>query len=780
MTEEIQKNDAQKNNWAFGVIKTSIFAFVGLALTVGTFFVENSFLSIAVVSKDDVVTEIDYSSDNAVAKNGIVRFEQSEGSILKPSLDIVSPDVFRLNYGKMWGNFLISNSEINFLVDRVVLIPDHAQFLLSFDGSVIKVACYDGDVSLGFLDKDFELDEYEDKYSKHFVNRLLIPRGNQVEIPLSKIDERIEKLLYSKLIKEFKFSAVSLDDEEYKNFVEPEISKDADFVGLKKQEFVSRILNKGVRKTSGTLFRFVSAVEENLTFVPLKKEEVVLRNLFEFLDDAIYYAVYGDEVLRDESFSQFDGYLGTGNFAQDETFQKKYEAYLEGLSVFSPSDKEYVLYSQLLEKKSPKSPYEITEKFWYDVYRGLNESPLFAEQALDNYYQYLDKVLKSESQDLEMEKMFLAYQNQLFDNLFLHYPIFYKDGYFAIKNVLEKEMIDLYLEGQLKEEVIQAFISRKIDFLKRLRKFFFDGEISINESKVILTRLVEEVDKMMSADSGQVAVIELFESQLKDIGNFWGYLNSPEYQTKSSGETHEERYQTYVEEKDKIWSFIDIQNQILGKDAEIKVTIEDVARALLSMFTSFSEMSDVSIKDIEDINQRYVELKATLGGYPFTAVYDRDKEVLKEVHVYGELLSQRAVRLENLLSLLQERFGNLAEEAENEDSEEVTIESSAQRMAKIYIAQKITSVGFSAAMENVKIVEEAEFIYRIEGVSLTGYESTKVTFDYNVQSEKVLNVYMEISGKPVVVSGEYTLEQLRDLVIAENDFSGEMPEPISR
>ena len=79
-----------------------------------------------------------------------------------------------------------------------------------------------------------------------------------------------------------------------------------------------------------------------------------------------------------------------------------------------------------------------------------------AEEALNSYYEYFDQTI-GENSDADFYKMYITYQNQLFDNLLLRHSLFYKDGYFAIKNVLEQTLIDLYVSGQLKDELKQAY-----------------------------------------------------------------------------------------------------------------------------------------------------------------------------------------------------------------------------------------------------------------------------------------------------------------------------------
>ncbi|NIA02547.1 MAG: hypothetical protein GWP15_04125, partial [Nitrospirae bacterium] len=240
--------------------------------------------------------------------------------------------------------------------------------------------------------------------------------------------------------------------------------------------------------------------------------------------------------------------------------------------------------------------------------------------------------------------------------------------------------------------------------------------------------------------------------------------------SKTYGLTHQDRYETYLEEKDKIWDFINIQEEVLG-EVVVEVTVEDVMAQVEAVFLENEEVSEVKVDELASSDERYVVVRGVIGGYPFDAVYDRDKELLSEVYTYNELVSDRAVKINNLLDLLQERFADLAE-VDLGDDEEITVESVAKRAARLYIAELIAGYGFDIIMEDVSVVDELNAIYRIEEVSKQDSSDIVATFDFVMNGEKVINLYLEVNGEPVVLDGEYTLEELSSLASAEEDFSG--------
>ncbi len=763
------------------IIKSLVYLSIGIVMVGANFFIEGKFVE----SKEVIApafSQLDYASENIIPDNAIIRFADESTSGFKNSMSVASINqdsnqyIFKLDSAKLWGNFTISDAKVNIVAgERVVIIPNHAVFDLEFDGEKILLSVFDGDVYLGFLNEGIQVNEYQDQYSALFMNKLLIPRDIQVTVPLKKIDAKLQSVLYLKLVKEFKYYEIPAATKD-SAWAKENLIKDTKYTEIEKQNLVSDIIFGGTSVRDSLLSEAIFWSEENLTFVPDKNHKMIFNHLFSYLDDAIFYANEGDQSLSNASFENFNSYLATlpSSISQGEEYFSKFDFYINRLSVFGPDDPPYYILKKLLDKKffEGRDRYSIVNLLWGDVYKGINQGSAAAESALNNYYSYLDSTIGDRS-NMEFYEDYISYQNQLFDNLFIKYSLFYKDGYFAMKNVLEQELLSIYEDNDLQEELTQELISNKIDFLKRLMKFFFDEEIEVPVAKEILSRLIEEINDLMPSDDDNTAVIELFETRLKDIGNFWGYLSSPEYYTsKTYGLTHEERYKSYLEEKDRIWDFINIQEEVLGENVK-EVTIDDVVEEIEGIFTANVDVSEIEVLNFEDISQRYVDINGIIGGYPFEAVYDRDNNLLKDVYAYGELVSDRAVQLESLVSLLQEKFADLAVEDSGTTEEENTIEHYAERAARAYIAKLLSDYGFKAEMENITVVDELNALYRVDGVYLEGKEDMIFTFDFMMNGEKATNLYLTVKGEPVVMEGKYTLEELKNIAVAENDFNAE-------
>lgn len=750
------------------IFEAAVLFLISAVFIAGTLFVESIFQS------DEIAVQ---SFSPFFSDEIVVRFDE-ERSLANPLVKLFEDAVKVADTARFWANFKLSTKWQNILVgENVVLVPDHAVFDLEFDGERFVLKVFDGDVYVGFLAEGVDLIEIKYPYDEIFVNKLLVPRGKQVTVNVTKLDERYQKLLYTKLVKEFKYSGIAAADFD-SQWVKTNMVADEKLMEAKKRDFVSKVIFAGKSSNEGFLGRFLFWSEENLTFVPEKKKEILFEHLFGYLDDGIFYLTDGDDGNFLVSLEKYDGAMVglSQNFKESEDFYQRFDEYLEKLAIFGIADVQYKAYKELLDRKfaSGREIFEVVNASWQNVYKGFNESSVLAEDALDAFYKYFDASLV-QSEDGDYLFYYLTFNNQLFDNLLLSSPLFYKDGYFSMKNHIEEKLLELYHEGQMKEELKQAFISTKITFLKRLTAYFFEEKVDIVAAKKIVRRLVEEINKLMPEFASSVAVVELFEAELADVADFWGFLNTPEYHTsKTYGLTQKERYNSYLTEKDRIWNFVNVQEEILG-DSVKEISLASVTAEIQEAFAAVSGMDNLEIGEIKDLSQRYVKISATVQGYPISGMYDRDSGLIKEIYAYEELISDRAVKLSSLFSILSNKFADIVPEVKKEvegEGDEPNVETYAQRFARSFVAKKVEEAGFVVEMENVEVVDELNAIYRVKDVQISENDKVLLTFDFLMNGEIATNVYLTVDKSPLVIEGKYTLEELYGIALAEGDFSG--------
>jgi hypothetical protein len=88
----------------------------------------------------------------------------------------------------------------------------------------------------------------------------------------------------------------------------------------------------------------------------------------------------------------------------------------------------------------------------------------------------------------------------------------------------------------------------------------------------------------------------------------------------------------------------------------------------------------------------------------------------------------------------------------------------AQRIAKLYLLNKIKAAGFEATESQISLLDETNLIYRVDQVFMKAAADTLVTFDFSATTEKASNLYFSLKGKPIVLSGEYALVEIHDLI----------------
>jgi len=762
--KEISQKDQLQHSFVVGnLIKSTIYLTIAALFITGNFFLETGFG--AGDSTDTQIQEISYTEENLIPKHGMLRFSENtaieQDVILKHSDDTYLFDVYS---GDFWANFTISDAKTNFVIGKVVIIPDRAAFSVHYENERLSLSVYDGDVYVGFLGDGIEVDHYIDQFDEIYINRLLVPRENQVTISMKNVSERIRPLLYSKLVKEFKYSGISSSSKE-SEWIKGNQKADTKYIEEYKQDYASSLVDRGTRVGDNFVSSFVFWSEENLTFVPEKKREMLLGHLFACLEDSIFYASEGDRTESEVYWDDFEAYAETLPFEilDGEQYAEQLDSYLFELVPFGPDHNLHKSFEDLIQRKKDDGAdaLELVGLLWHNVYRGLNDGSVSAQAALNEYYDLLDDTL-GERVDPDYYRSYIIYQNQLLDNLLLRYPAFYKDSYFGIKDVLEKELLELYETGRMKDELAQAFISSKIKFLQRLRKFFFDDDVSIEEAKKILERLFAEIDDLKPTDSN-AAVMEIFQSNIDEIANFYGYLKTPEYHvSRTYGANHEERYESYMSGRDEIESYESLQEDILGESSE-DYNVADVLISITKVFEADEDISEFELGDIEDSEQRYIEVKGIISGYPFDAMYDRSQDNLIEVYVYEELISEFPIVLDDLPGLIDEEFSGVIVDEDND------VEATAAMVAAHFVASKISEYGFVAEMDDVSVVDTLNAVYRVEEIHLEDEEEVKVTFDLLMNGEIVTNLILTGEGEPLIIDGKHSLEELKNLVLARGE-----------
>jgi len=730
------------------LVRAVFFALICFGILVGSYFLERSNVDVAEVASGEVIF---YEDEAKLPDNGYFVVDgENVSDVLKLNKVDKTGYVFDLGGGRVWGNFSNSVSKVNIKIgEKLVVIPSFSSFNLSYENGVLGLSVFEGNSYVGFLSDGVEQFGYMNEYDSGFGNVLLIPSGVKVEIPLKKVDERVFKLLQSKLAKEFGYSFIP--DSFYKDgFVKKNLSKNIKFAEalkeLKKEEFSAG---------AGAVFSSFDQIGEKIAVFDSKKIDYNYKELNSYIYSA----------LSAKTQEEIDVYLNEFKFSCGDLCDADFfEKWLVDLFVFQPGDKEFRVFAFLADQ---------SRRFFDKTYllslstvsyaRGIDEKGA-AGSAYSSIYGEIEKVFGTVEGEALYRKV-LSYYNQILQNFILKYSELYDLKYFEMKAALEKELFSTYYGGQLKDEQKQGFVSEKISFLKRLRKFFFDGVVSLENAKRVTRFLVESIDDYMPSKTSQTAVVGLFEKELGDVGDFWGYINNAEY-SKSPlyGQTHKERYDVYLRERDQLVTIIDVQRDILGGDVVASVTVSDVKNGVETVFWGIGA-KDVKVGDITDARDRFIKVAAVLNGYAFNAEYDRENNSVRGVYAYGEKLTDSSVKLSLLAEFLAKNLEKVVSEAKVNGV--AGSETNAQKIVKTLIAKKISESGFNVGMGNVDIIDPVNAVYRLNEVTTQG-TSIKVSFDYFANSEVVKNVFVFNDKDGVVLTGEFPLSDLKGVVEDEH------------
>lgn len=743
----IEKSKAKKLKT---LVRSVFFAlFCGIILTVNYLWERSSVSYTA-----SYLNEVSFSENMAYFPwNGYANM--SEQGIL--SVDTVEGDeyVFTLDEGRVWLGALKSGLKINVRVaDKIVIIPSFSDTDVLYDGESVRVSTYRGNTYVGFLADGFSQFKFMGEYDGMFSNVLLIPQGATANVVLGKTGDRLSPLLPSKLAKEFSYRNLSISNYE-DDFVKTNLKNGKKFIEALK-EFYREDFKK-MHKSGTEYSSLYDTLSDKFVVFEQKKVSKELDNANKFIYSALSA---GNISEREDALSGFT--------SLDVDFSEKFFAdWFKRLIVFDRSDSEFAVFEFLMKESKPVFGKTDLAALSLGSYNNVFYSGVSVGQAFSSVYLAVESLFGFTSEDV-LQKRVLNFYNQIFDSFFLNFAELYKEEYMMMKDRLEKELFSLYEKGWMKEEMKQSFVNSKIKFLKRSRDFFFDEKIEIVDAKKAMSYLIESIDYYMPVETSRAAVVKLFEDQLNDIGNYWGYINSVEYSRSSLyGSTHKERYVVYLAERDQLTGILDVQKDVLGENVASSYEKTDVVAEVQSELFAIGA-SDIYVDSFDDEKKRFIKFAAVLDGYSFNAEYDRDYKSVRNLYAYGELLSLDNVKLDSLKGFLSKKLSAVVEEIQvSSSSSPESQDTNAQKIAKTIVAKEIIKAGFSATIDDVDILDPVNAVYRFNGISITGKPEIKISFNYYANTSTVENVFVVKNRESRVLTGTFPFEDLKDIVLEE-------------
>lgn len=678
--------------------------------------------------------------------------------------------------GQAWINNIFNSSRVEIQTGGLKLQPIQAIFNVHKVGSKVDVHVHKHQVRASFKDQN-----------NTFINDFYIAEGNKITAKLNKLNPVLKKLFYSKLIKEFKYgifnSSVNKNDPWFKQ----NIDKDRKYFDKIREKELNKISNSGLKNGSinSVGFQFKSAFNENikffLTISPDKKEQVFLNELFGHIDDAIYLAEEGQIKESLERMKFFDLVKNNSEYSSqidEASYKDALKSRISKLIFVSPGDdlyviKEYLLSERLSRPETKKSNYfPFLQHYLDDVYDSASKNFDQANHILDNYFKTLFVLLNSDASIFGSYSKDVQIQNHFIDNLFLRYPIFYRSDFFIQKSKLEELFLDTIPEGTSKNEERQSLISKKFDVLKRLQYFFFENKIPLSEARTVVSILIEDIKELLPAEASELAIEELFQKRIEDFNLFQRYLNNDEYAASiQHGANHQERYQAFLVNLAKTEEIKGLQKDFLNnlKPIEakpIEASKEDIIREVKKDFAEIDAV-EINFSDSLQDGDRYIRIiSARLEGYKFAGVYDREKQLLSDLSVGGNLISTSGVKLKNISPLIESKFaklkGNTGQiEFENTNDKKI---NQKEKLLKLLFIKKLNINDLDVKAEQIEILDEEKKSFEVFGLEIPSAPEALYQFQVLENSNKATNIKITTLKHEVNIKEDIQLKELSEKV----------------
>ena len=693
---------------------------------------------------------------------------------------------FNLEKGSLWGNTLFDESSFVIKTPYANLYAQDASFSVVLDDTKTTV----------YSDKyDIRVDILADN---KLVNTLWIAEGNQAQLLHSKIDskkETIEKLLYSKLIKEFNYGRLNDKKKKEDPWLVAQMQDDLAYYNMLRTKFTTDVSAKGLKTVSVKSLRsqaksLLTDLRSALTFNEKRKNEQMLTALFENIDDANYLFLQGNEVdgkvrlsLFNTDFLEF--VKSADKDAKKELFDVLVKRYYD-LSLFAPGDEMFPVRQSIFDKLLDPSMdqfMDIDTKFILltdklnDVYEAVDSNPVDLNSLFAEYFDLYDKYTKSYSGKMVEIGEHIIHQNILVDNLLFQTPELYKLEFFDKKKGMEADYLLALSSNGDKKEQRQTFIGNDIDLLSRIRYFLFNERLDAADARQIVYRLIKDIEDYQEETVDIAAVNELFNKRLADFGVFWEYLQATEYSsTQLHGASHSERFEAFKKIQEEVLSFEDIRNEILGSGEISEESIEEILNK------SEKDLKEAGILDIEfgsytdNTKTKIPILSARVGGIQFRATYDWDRQLVSNIIVNNTVISQDGVKLFKVKKFITETMASLsrAEEkriSQSDSSEEADEFADVKRVASVFLAEKFSKMGMVITTDNIEILDLDAGNYKVNDVYFKEKSNAKFSFEYTTSDDKVSNLVVQTKNGNKVVDDTFPSMFINDLVLKIYDES---------
>lgn len=651
------------------------------------------------------------------------------------------------------------------------------------------VVAYSQDDSVDVLVKDNEVDVFAAKgpvrlgvflpleilsSSVNLLNSILVTEGNQASVTLSNIQPKLEKLLYSKLVKEFQYGPVSDQILTQNVWFQSQYAKDKDRRELLLKTLTSVIKDRGLFVSDPTsvfssFSDYLHTARSFFTFDQNIRDIRLADEILVHLDDAIYYYATSQQDKGDARLKFFRGKLqSTGDGALRALLVDAIWSRFEMYNIFSPQDGSlfpirFELRNTLLSLDTSgyhigySRASQLVRSYLFDVSQSLHFDTSTSKNLLTSYFSAFHSLFTNYSPDIVKNPNILAEENQLLMQMYLKDPLFYQDSYFQNAFDLETQWLNLLPEGRDKNEENQTLVASKIDLMKKLRLFFFTDKISVHDATQVLFRLLSDISHALPQTD--TAVVQYFKDNLDAQQDFWQYVNSADFaESKTYGDTHKERFSAFLKNKKDIAEIHSIQQGFLDTtpvSPDVKATLADIQKAFSAVGVKNLKISPLLDKDQSQV---FIE-SADYNTIPFSGIYDRVQNLISDVKVYNETVLGASVPLDKLKNVFQTKTNEQASSAVTTPSS--PNEDPVQKVAQLFILKKLQDLTFELDGSQIETVDYARKLFHVKGAKLP-FDKSQITLDFSLDltQNEIFGVSVVLLHNVQDMPGRYSLADI--------------------
>ncbi len=495
------------------------------------------------------------------------------------------------------------------------------------------------------------------------LNSLVVPTGNFMRVPSSKITATIERLRLTKLTKEFPvfaFEESDLTESELAAHEETIAAYDASALSFMQESQRDSHMGPDLTGLGSYLSKAYQLFRETLTVLPSAEDRYAEVQKGKYLVYGRTNLLFGDSLSGETWINEWKN----SNPDLDEV-----DTLYSSLFFVLPGDELYPVKSAAAELLYPQEEPLTALRRQYQELESLLErgSLVEAQTAYTTYQSNFETALNSGDLDDEKYLGDISREYSLLELLLRSHAVFYNGDSVKLLSELENKILSLAGSDEDLDEERQAFVQSKLRYLENLFDFVVDRKVSIEDATELANELVADAESYLKAISSQVAVRSYFESKLAEYDVSIEFMNSPEFYSYDSFEEGLKEYQAKQLDLANLSEYL--QSLRAEDDISATISLEDATKEAEDDLRS-NGIQFRDLKSLGDSSNRLFELvDASTGGYTFEANYDRETHILYDTVVEGELRFSTGLALETASSVIVTTV-ELAELTPEEDTQD--------------------------------------------------------------------------------------------------------------